>query len=172
MKLYLMRHAKPEPKDPEAYPDDSKRPLSGDGRKVHEYYSALLKGMGIKVEKVLTSPFARARETAEIIADQLGIDVIPDERFKERGVGEIAGLNSEEINRQYPGLLERWRSQRKLVAAPGGEDPQVFSARVVEAFDELVARHPDGVVAVVTHGGVLGIYLGHVVGVVCARAHS
>jgi probable phosphoglycerate mutase len=120
-------------------------------------------------ELIYSSTLRRARETARIIAEELGIEVVADERLKERNVGVIAGMRSEEIEQRFPGLLEVWRQSQRMIAPPEGEQPEVFWARVVAVFDEIVARHEGGVVAVVTHGGVLATYLGHLLGVETGR---
>jgi len=52
-----------------------------------------------------TSPLRRARETADIIGETLGLPVVPDERLKERDVGDITGLTWTQIEEQYPGIV-------------------------------------------------------------------
>ena len=72
MELYLMRHARPEPKSPDIYPDDSQRPLSEQGRNEHRRFARALAGTGHRVDLVVSSPFMRAAETARITAEALG----------------------------------------------------------------------------------------------------
>jgi phosphohistidine phosphatase len=67
--LYLVRHAVAFSRDPERWPDDSKRPLSPAGEK---RFRDVALGLGKKVppvELVLSSPYARAWRTAEILAE-------------------------------------------------------------------------------------------------------
>ena len=111
-----------------------------------------------------TSPLSRARETAEIIAQALGVPLAVDDRLKERGLGAISGLTREEIEERFPEWIQRWRENPEWVPPPGGEGPEVFWERVVGVFEEIVARHPGQVVGVVSHGGVIGTYLTHLVG--------
>lgn len=118
---------------------------------------------------VYTSTLRRASETAEIIGAELGLPVVPDERLIERGVGDIAGMNGEEIESQFPGFVEEWRLSRRMVVPPGGEAVEVFSARVRAAFDEIVGRHNGQVIVVVTHGGVLANYMGYLLGIEAGR---
>jgi probable phosphoglycerate mutase len=113
---------------------------------------------------VYTSPLQRARETAEIIARALGVPVLPDERLKEHGVGDLTGLTWEEVVAQYPDVAQLWAEASERVEIPGEEENASFRARVVAAFDDIVARHTDGPVGVVTHGGTLGTYLNHLIG--------
>jgi phosphohistidine phosphatase len=72
MRLYLVRHAIAEDSDPESWPDDSKRPLTGRG--VRRFRRAA-RGLGRivpSVDAVLSSPYVRAWETALILEDKAG----------------------------------------------------------------------------------------------------
>ena len=46
-------------------------------------------------------------------------------------------------------------------AAAGGEDRDDFVQRAVAVMTDIVANHPEQTVAVVSHGGTLGVYLAH-----------
>jgi phosphohistidine phosphatase len=65
--LYLIRHAVAEPRG-EAWPDDTKRPLTESGiERMHKAARGLAR-LGISLDAVLTSPLVRAKQTAEIVA--------------------------------------------------------------------------------------------------------
>jgi len=115
------------------------------------------------------SDLRRAWETAQIIGQVLDIPLIPDARLRERNLGDIAGLYGEEIRDRFPDMVREWESSQRMRSAPGGEQPADFWARVVAAFDEIVGRHPQGVVGVVTHGGVLATYMSHLMGLEVGR---
>jgi phosphohistidine phosphatase len=65
--LYLIRHGIAETRG-EAWPDDAKRPLTEDGMTRLRKSARALAHMGVSIDIVLTSPFVRTRQTAEIIA--------------------------------------------------------------------------------------------------------
>jgi phosphohistidine phosphatase len=68
MKLYLIRHSNAvEPGTPE-YEDDSQRPLTEKGREKMRKIASALKELGVQPDLVLSSPFVRASQTAEILA--------------------------------------------------------------------------------------------------------
>jgi phosphohistidine phosphatase len=68
MKLYLIRHSNAvEPGTPE-YEDDSQRPLTEKGREKMRKIASALRDLGVKPDLILSSPFARAAQTAEILA--------------------------------------------------------------------------------------------------------
>jgi len=72
VKLILIRHADAGDPDPQRYPDDRLRPLTPEGRREHERVARGLARLGLAPTHVLTSPLARARETAAITARALG----------------------------------------------------------------------------------------------------
>ena len=67
IELYLIRHAIAEERG-DKWPDDAKRPLTLEGTSRMRKASKGLVRLGVKFDVVLTSPLARARQTAEIVA--------------------------------------------------------------------------------------------------------
>src|SRR5436309_15955866 len=65
--LYLIRHAIAEARG-EAWPDDTKRPLSEDGTARMRKAARGLARLGVTFDVVLTSPLVRTRQTAEVVA--------------------------------------------------------------------------------------------------------
>jgi len=65
--LYLIRHGIAEERG-EAWPDDSKRPLTEDGMSRLRKSARSLARLGVTFDVVLTSPLVRTQQTAEIIA--------------------------------------------------------------------------------------------------------
>jgi phosphohistidine phosphatase len=67
MDLYLVRHAIAEARDPARWPDDSLRPLTEDGISLFRKAARGLVRAGAEIEVAFTSPYVRARQTAEIL---------------------------------------------------------------------------------------------------------
>ncbi len=67
-----MRHAIAEPRNPARWPDDSLRPLSPEGVELFRLAARGLERIGVEVEAVLASSYARAWRTAEILAEEAG----------------------------------------------------------------------------------------------------
>ena len=65
--LYLVRHAIAEERGP-AWPDDALRPLTEDGAKRWRRQAPGLVAIDARPDLILTSPFARARQTADLLA--------------------------------------------------------------------------------------------------------
>ncbi|MDP1708405.1 MAG: phosphohistidine phosphatase SixA [Gammaproteobacteria bacterium] len=93
MKLMLMRHAEAEPGN--AYADDALRPLTAEGSQTQKKVAQALKRMGILPERIYTSPRLRARQTAEITAQVLGLGHVLEESAALTGghpVGDLVAL--------------------------------------------------------------------------------
>jgi len=77
MLLLLIRHAHAGQRDPEQWPDDRDRPISDKGRKTMREVSQALGRLGLRPSLVLTSPWKRAAETAEILVHALDLGQPP-----------------------------------------------------------------------------------------------
>ena len=94
---------------------------------------------GARLQAVAASDLQRARRTAEILADGLGLGPVHiDEGLRERDVGDFTGLTREEIEGRWPGILADWRAGR-VQQAPNGEGPE-FLERVLAALDRVAER--------------------------------
>jgi phosphohistidine phosphatase len=67
IELYLIRHGLAE-EHGDAWPDDTKRPLTGNGISRLRKAARGLDHVGVSLDVVLTSPLVRARQTADIVA--------------------------------------------------------------------------------------------------------
>jgi phosphohistidine phosphatase len=80
LELYLLRHAHAGNAS-QWTGDDSLRPLSAKGRRQAEKLGRHLADLRFEPDSILSSPKLRALETAQIVADSLGVGVITDERL-------------------------------------------------------------------------------------------
>lgn len=69
MDIYIIRHAIAVDEGTPGYEDDSQRPLTDKGRKKMRQIARGLRALGVEFDLILSSPYVRARETAEIVAD-------------------------------------------------------------------------------------------------------
>jgi phosphohistidine phosphatase len=67
MELYFLRHAIAAPRGLK-YPNDSLRPLTSQGRRKMQRSARGIKALGLMFDAVLSSPYLRAKQTAEIVA--------------------------------------------------------------------------------------------------------
>ncbi|WP_395242619.1 histidine phosphatase family protein [Agromyces sp. MMS24-K17] len=94
-----------------------------------------------EIARVVSSPFARAADTAAPIADALGLPVDLDDAFAEQAFGAAEGITWVELHRRWPD------------GYPGVETRPEVVARVTEALERVAV--PDATTLVVTHGGVI-----------------
>ena len=73
MLLLLIRHAQAAQQDDVRYPDDGLRPLVPKGRKTQRRMCRLLRKQGGVPERVYSSPWKRAWQTARIVVEETGI---------------------------------------------------------------------------------------------------
>jgi phosphohistidine phosphatase len=69
MNLYIIRHAIAVDEGTSEYESDSERPLTDKGRKKMRQIAKGLRSLGVEFDLILSSPYVRARETAEILAE-------------------------------------------------------------------------------------------------------
>ncbi len=102
------------------------------------------------VDAVIASPLVRARQTAEIIAEGIGIGPVDtDDRLIETDAGDWTGLTFHEIRTGWPG----WLDQHKW---PDNFEKEIdIVARMAEALIDTAARYPGASVVAVTHSGAM-----------------
>jgi len=76
--IWLLRHGDAE----DEAPDDASRELTEKGRRQARAAGAALKRLGVEVDACLTSPKLRARDTASVACDELGVKPEEDEALR------------------------------------------------------------------------------------------
>ncbi len=116
------------------------------------------------VVAVYASPMLRAMQTAEAIARARRLDAHPFQGLLDIDFGEWQGLSLDEVAQRYPVLYQAWWEAPHTVHFPGGERLDDVRNRVVAGLDEVVARHPEQTVALVSHTVVNRVLLCAVLG--------
>ncbi len=131
------------------------RGLTDLGRRQAEALGSYLKISGrIHADVLLTSMLPRAIETAEIIAQSLGLCSIRQEcDLCEIHTGEADGLEWAEYATRY-GTFDM-EAEPERVFAPGGESWLSFHERVIKMCDRLASDYPGRTVMAVCHAGVI-----------------
>jgi len=73
MNLFILRHGIAVERDPKSFPDDSRRPLTLKGEDRIRLVCDAIQGLDISFDQILSSPFLRARQTADIVASELNL---------------------------------------------------------------------------------------------------
>ena len=107
---------------------------------------------------VVSSPFARARQTADLLAAPLGLPVRIEADLRERDYGALAGEPYATPRPGYdPAAYWRWQP-------PGGETLVEVATRAGTALDRIASAEPVDDVLVVSHGAVMLALWRHVTG--------
>jgi phosphohistidine phosphatase len=81
MKVYFLRHGKADRSQWDG--DDDARPLTAEGEEAMRREAKTLRALGVAPDVIVTSPLVRARRTAEIVGDELGLAgrLVEDDRL-------------------------------------------------------------------------------------------
>lgn len=105
------------------------------------------------IAAIYSSPLERARETAEPLAERLGLEIRLLDELGEIRFGEWTGRTLDELSGEP--LWQRFNALRSLTRVPGGELMLETRTRVIEALARLRRAQANELIAVVSHGDVI-----------------
>ncbi|HZP41511.1 MAG TPA: histidine phosphatase family protein [Candidatus Binatia bacterium] len=159
-RLLLVRHAESEGNRDRIFTPTPEVPITDVGREQARAAAAWI-AAGYAPVAVVSSPFRRARQTAAIIAEVLGLPVSVEEDLRERSYGSLAGqpYAAARACADYdPASYWLW-------CPPGGGETLVdVAARAGGVLDRIAARYAAADVVVVSHGAVMHALWRHVTG--------
>jgi len=109
------------------------------------------------VTAIYTSDLARARATAQAVADATGAPLALEPGLRERSFGHFQGRTFAEIEAELPEQARLWRQRDPDYAPEGGESLTALRDRITQTTHRIAARHPGGLVVLTAHGGVLDV---------------
>lgn len=124
--------------------------LSPAGRRQADAVAAALAARGT-VQTIVTSPLRRCRETAQTVAERLGLPVTVDEGLRETDFGAWEGLTFAEVRERHPDDLDAWLASPKAAPTGGGESFATVARRVAATRERLLAAHRGRTTLLVTH---------------------
>jgi broad specificity phosphatase PhoE len=163
--ILLVRHGETDWNAAQRWQGHTDRPLNDRGREQARGLARRLAGTPLAA--IYSSDLARARETAEIVAEALGLPVTLLRELREVNVGSWSGLSGAECEARFPVGYSRWRA-----GGHGWDDGETYdemSARVLAALRGIAETHPGDTVLVVTHGGAIRSVLAHAAGLTYAE---
>lgn len=156
MILYIARHGKD---DDTVRGGWSQTPLTEEGIQQVESLAAYVQKRNLNIKHIYSSDLHRAMQTAEAVANQLQLPVVPMQEFREVNNGILAGMKNDLAAETFPRLY--WNTLDWEQRYPGGESPREFNERIHGAWDmlqrEIVKQNEN--VLLVTHGGVIQVIL-------------
>ncbi|HEU5348376.1 MAG TPA: histidine phosphatase family protein [Ktedonobacterales bacterium] len=166
MRLVVVRHGATESNLASQFTGHLDVPLSALGERQAQALASALAHE--QFDALISSDLQRARATLAPLAELLGLPVRVDSALREIGAGVWEGQTGAAVRALYPGAIELWESSETFTPE-GGESIAVCRERIVDVFERTCREFPDGSVLWMTHGGVLGILLCHVLGLTIDR---
>lgn len=144
--IYFIRHAQ---SDHSCECDDSIRPLTEDGVSDSEKVYEILRDT--KLDYAVSSPYKRSVDTIKHCADSHALEIVTDERFRER----TKGTNGND----FCMFQKRWTDFNYHES--GGESLKMVQDRNIEALFELLDCHQNEKIIFGTHGTALSTILNY-----------
>lgn len=160
VRLYLIRHGRQN--SPLCNVDV---PLDSAGVRQAILVAERLKNYNIQA--LYSSYLIRAKQTAEIINEQLKLEHQIEEDLREISFGALEGLTDVEIKERFGDFIQERRRARKDIPCPDGETGEQVYNRAFPVLEQIVKAAIDRNienVAIVTHGGVIRSLVAGVLG--------
>lgn len=148
-RLLLIRHGETDWNVERRCQGQEDPPLNSQGREQALLLADALSGISLDV--LYSSPLARARETARILKERLGVSLHLEPRLMEIHLGDWGSRLVTEVAENDAERYLRWDTDPWSVTPPGGESLFQVRERVHAAGDEIVRRHKGKTIGLVAH---------------------
>lgn len=160
-KLVFLRHAESVGNAEGYFQGQEDFPLTERGRAQVKALVARWQAEGRDFDHIIASPLSRTRETAEGVANMLGMSIEFDPIWMERHNGVVSGLKHDLAHERFP--MPNFRNPYVKFAETGEGDWELY-LRAGQALQQLLARDP-GRYLIVSHGGLLNQMMKAIIGV-------
>ena len=152
-KLFLIRHGESEWNILKKIQGQEDVPLSSNGIvQAEKVAKRLLKE---KIHHIYSSDLKRAYDTAKVIGSSLNIKVNKLEELREINFGSWQGLTSKEVQESHRDHHLIWMTNAHKLSISGAETLLDVQERMIKVTRELIVRHPDENLLLVSHGSAI-----------------
>lgn len=148
--LILVRHGESEANRQDLFAGHFDADLQNRGmeqaRKTAKFLSE-----NFKIDKVYASDLKRAYKTGKCIAEQIGIEVIPNKNLREINAGEWEGKYYYGLEELYPKEWKTWIEDIGNAYCPGGESTKQLCERVMGEIEKIAKENEGKTVVLATH---------------------
>lgn len=155
--VILVRHGQTDDNLSGKISGQGSTPLNTRGKEQVAAVAEVLTCLG--VTHLLSSPLVRARQTADILAQRLHLDIEEVHDLREVEYGDWEGKHFRDV-RSHPMAQKVFHNPVEVVF-PNGESLLDVQRRGVRVIEALHQAHPQGVVVLVSHGDVIRTSLAH-----------
>jgi broad specificity phosphatase PhoE len=160
--VYLVRHGETALSAEDRFAGSTDVALGPNGRVQTEKLAARLAASGFAA--VYASPLSRTRETAAILAQPHGLDVVTRDGLREIDHGHWEGLRRSDVEARFPDEYSCWVEDPFTFAPRGGETGVQVVARALPVVREVVTAHQGEHVLIVSHKATIRLVLATVLG--------
>jgi len=158
-KYYILRHGQTiyQTKRKEImYPWPEEKPilLTKEGQNQIKRAARQLKNK--KIDLIYSSDFPRTRQTAEIVAQELGVKIIFDRRLRDVNLGIYHGGKKEDFYRDFPKIPESLYDRKP----PQGENWGEVRKRMIDCLSDIDKKHQNKTILIISHGDPLWLLEG------------
>ena len=150
-RYYLARHAESENNVLQVYnsalSEKERYGLTEKGKAQAKTEAQKMRDSGVKIDRIISSPFRRAQETAEIMAAVFGCPIETETELRELDLGNIDGHKEFDFTTKY------------TAQDPIGETGETFAQgvlRAVKVWQKLEQQFSAENILLLTHGGIVG----------------
>ena len=138
MNWYFLRHGQINSNLNKVYSGRSDEPLNKHGLEQAHQAAELVSQQSI--DRIISSPLARAGQTATVVAAANNLKVSFDPAFNEMIFGPWEGLSEARVKQQYPLEWTLWNSQPQELKLRGRETLEQLQARVIAGMRHIEAE--------------------------------
>lgn len=153
--LYLVRHGETEMNIKGVYYGWTDCGLSERGIMQAEDLADILQN--VSFDAVISSSLIRAVVTAAVVSGFTPEEIIKDDRLRELNFGDWEGLHHSEVLEKHREAWEKWGSDWKNTAPPGGESFTEIYSRVKGCIEDILREYKGKKVLIVSHHGTMRV---------------
>lgn len=162
--IYLIRHGETTWNAEGRWQGQKDSPLNENGTAQAQALGERL--ATVEFDQIYASDLTRAYNTAQHVAAHHNMDVIADERLRERKGGVVEGLTMSELAEKHPEVAQELRGKwLPAYAPPGGENLIQLQERGMAGLTDLAQKHAGNRIAVVSHGATMRAILQHIMNI-------
>ena len=160
VRVLLVRHGETVWNQENRWQGQADTPLSQTGYDQARQLARRLQNEERPIRAIYTSDLSRARDTADILGQVLGVTPLETAAWREMDIGTWSGLTTSEVATRH---AEEWARLRQGEDLPrgGGETFAEFQGRLVQSSQRFIRDHRGEQIIVVTHGGAVRAFLLH-----------
>jgi probable phosphoglycerate mutase len=161
-RLFLIRHGATPLTAEDKFSGADNVQLSDEGRDQVRHLAIRLSQENLCA--VYSSPFDRTLETARIVAEPHDLTPILCDGLREINHGHWEGLSRKDVETRYSEEYTTWESDPFSFAPEGGESGISVLARALPVIREIVVKHKDETLVVVSHKATLRLIISSLLG--------